>query len=296
MARATRRAPDLARFDGLAIRVRRGMGDRPGERRFPGRPEPAGIELESHSAYTPGDDLRHLDWSAYARLDALLVRRFTAEREVCFELVVDGSASMGVPARDDKFGVARELALVLAYVALSANDAVRVTVLPGARSPVLRQRASVRRVAELLAAAAPAGALALGAALEEAARALRRPHAFLVVSDLMADAAEVGRGVLALRARGHEVTLLHVIARGELEPEREFRQGVLHDVESGETHPLVLTDAVRLRYRALLDAHLAALEDLAERTGSLYARLATDAPLDEFVTGTLARRGLITRR
>src|SRR2546425_8890831 len=113
---------DLSPYEGLALHVRRGMGERAGDRRFPGRPQPSGIELEAYSAYAPGDDLRHLDWNAYGRLDTLLVRRFTAEREVLFHLLVDGSASMGVPARDRKFAVASELALALAYVALSAND------------------------------------------------------------------------------------------------------------------------------------------------------------------------------
>jgi len=68
---------DLGYLSGLALHVHRGMGERPGDRRFPGRPQPAGIELEAHSPYAPGDDLRHLDWNAVGRLDALLVRRFT---------------------------------------------------------------------------------------------------------------------------------------------------------------------------------------------------------------------------
>ena len=58
---------DLTPYDGLALHVRRGMGERTGDRRFPGRPEASGIELESYSAYAPGDDLRHLDWNAYGR-------------------------------------------------------------------------------------------------------------------------------------------------------------------------------------------------------------------------------------
>src|SRR5439155_1130393 len=93
---------DLEYLERLTLRVRRGMGDRPGDRRFPGRPEPAGIELEAYAAYVPGDDLRHLDWNAVGRLDALLVRRFTAERELVVHLLVDASASMAVPARDGK--------------------------------------------------------------------------------------------------------------------------------------------------------------------------------------------------
>ena len=139
----------------LSLRLRRGMGDRPGDRRFPGRPQAAGIEIEAHSAYVPGDDLRHLDWNAVGRLDTLLVRRFTAEREVVVHLLVDASASMAVPARDGKLALARELALALAYVALGANDAVRIAVLPGDGatrvSPLLRQRGSLGRAAALLA-------------------------------------------------------------------------------------------------------------------------------------------------
>jgi uncharacterized protein (DUF58 family) len=90
----------LHHFDGLALHVRRGMGERPGERRFPGRPQASGIELESYSDYTPGDDLRHLDWNAVGRLDTLLIKRFTAEREVVFHLLLDASASMDAPPSD----------------------------------------------------------------------------------------------------------------------------------------------------------------------------------------------------
>src|SRR5207244_4799115 len=112
---------DLWPYDGLALHVRRGMGERAGDRRFPGRPQPSGIELEAYSAYAPGDDLRHLDWNAYGRLDTLLVRRFTAEREVLFHLLLDCSASMGVPVRDGKLAAACELALALAAIALAGN-------------------------------------------------------------------------------------------------------------------------------------------------------------------------------
>jgi len=284
----------------LSLRVRRGMGDRPGDRRFPGRPEPAGIELEAYGAYVPGDDLRHLDWNAVARLDTLLVRRFTAERELVVHLLLDASASMAVPARDGKLAVARELALALAYVALGANDAVRIAVLSGDGatrvSPLLRQRGSLARAAALLAAVAPGGRLGLGAALETYAREHARPGLAILVSDLMMERAQVERGVLALRARRSEVLLLHVIGAGELDPGREFTRGVLTDVETGATHPIVLTPAARARYRELLAEHLGALAALAERTGAVYARLATDASVREFLSVELPRLGVLGRR
>ena len=290
----------LARYDGLALRVRRGMGERPGDRRFPGRPQPSGVEIEAYSAYAPGDDLRHLDWNAVGRLDALLVRRFTAEREVLFHILLDCSASMAVPARDNKLAVARRLAMALAYMALATNDALRLALLAGNApprvSPLYRQRPSAARVAEFLAGAAALGSLALGATLEDYARRHPQPGTAFLVSDLMMAPAEVERGVQALRARGYEVHLLHVIGRGELEPERDFTRALLTDVESGAVHPVTLTPAARTQYQALLEAHLGALGALADRTRTTYARLVSDGDVGAFVTIELARRGLVGRR
>jgi uncharacterized protein (DUF58 family) len=290
----------LERFEGLALHVRRGIGERPGERRFPGRPQASGVEVESYSAYAPGDDLRHLDWNALGRLDTLLVRRFTAEREVLFHLLLDGSASMNAPPADGKLAGACELALTLAYIGLAASDAVRITVLGGAgeapSSPVYRQRRSVLAAAALLGEAAVAGTLALGAALEGYAR--RHPEAgvALVISDFMIDPFEVERGILALQARRFEVHLLHVIGRSELDPAGSFTRGVLVDVESGATHPMVVTTAVAARYQAVLARHLAALGAVAERTRCPYARFVAGGDLAAFVTGDLAASGLVRRR
>ena len=289
----------LGRYDGLTLDVRHGMGTRTGDRRFPGHPQPSGIELEAYAAYAPGDDLRHLDWNAVGRLDALLVRRFTAEREVVVHVLLDCSASMDVPARDGKLATALELAMAIAYVALAANDAVRIALLgDGAPrvSPVLRQRPSATRVAELLSGAAARGATSIGAALEQYARITPQPGAAVVVSDFMTEAEEIERGVQALRARGFEVRLLHVIGAHELDPRREFVRAVLTDVESGATHPMVLTDAALDRYRVLLAAHLAALATIAEHAGTAYARCATGTPVSSFVTTELPRLGILRKR
>lgn len=287
-----------ALYSRLALHVRRGMGARVGERRFPGRPQASGIELEAYRSYTPGDDLRHLDWNALGRFDVLLTRRYVAEREVLFHLLVDCSASMGVPAGDGKLAAARALATALAWVALGSNDAVRATLLAGGREPVVspihRRRASVVGVGELLASATAAGALDLGAALEVYGRRHPAPGAALVISDFMMDPARVERGVLALRARRWEVVLLQVIGPRELEP--DFSGGVLADVESGATHPVLVTATVRRRYQALLADHLAALRAVAERTQAVYARLVAGEPIEEFVSGELGRLGLVRRR
>jgi uncharacterized protein (DUF58 family) len=283
-------------LEGLTLVVRRGMGERPGERRVPGRPQRAGVEVEGHAAYAAGDDLRHLDWGALARLDVPLVRRYTAERELVLHLLLDASASLATPPR--RAARAVELAAALARLALAAGDAVRLAVLGGAAaarpSPVVRTRSALPRVAARLAAVRPAGALDLGDALGAYARTQPQPGAAVVVSDLLDAPETIARGVAALRARGFAVVLLQVLAREELEP--PFTGGLLLDAESGATHRVALTDAVRARYRALLDAHQAALADVAAAAGAFLATLVDDVPLERFFTGELARRGLVRRR
>jgi len=218
---------------------------------------------------------------------------------VLVHLLVDCSASMAVPARDGKLAVARELATALAQIALAGNDAVRVTLLDGNGDPrgtPVHRGPVLQRVVEFLATAEPRGALALGGALTEHARRHPRPGVALVVSDFMTDPAELEPGLAALRERRYGIVLLHVLGAGEIDPGREFRHGVLRDVESGAIHPIALTRAVRERYAALLAAHLAALEAMATHVQATYARMSTASGVHELVTGDLARLGVVGRR
>jgi uncharacterized protein (DUF58 family) len=289
----------LARFHGLTLRGHGGAGDRPGQQRVPRRVDLPGLEVETYRPYAPGDDPRHLDWNALGRLDTLLVRGYTAEREVGFHLLLDASASMSVPG-EDKLAAARELAMALAFIALAANDGVRTAVMLAdgrARvSPLHRHRSAAARVAEELEAARGGGALGLGAALDAYAARHAGPGVAVVLSDLMSEVEDIERGVLALRARRFAVVLAHVVAPAELDPQRGLRHGVLRDAESGAEHAIRLTRAAVAEYRVVVEAHLAALRALADRTRSLYARLVAGSNVGDFVTGELARLGLVRRR
>lgn len=139
--------PDfLRRLDGLVLGVQRSRTVREG-RRMLGRVQGLGIEPESFKEYTEGDDLRFLDWNAFARLDDLTIRTFRAEREIEVSILVDASASMGLPREDDKLGFALALAASLAYVAMASNDAVRLGAFTAARdgTPRLETSALHRR-------------------------------------------------------------------------------------------------------------------------------------------------------
>src|SRR5207248_129157 len=119
----------LSKLDRISLVIGRDlvsglMGEHRAQRRT------SGIEFVDYRPYSPGDDLRSVDWNAYARLGTLYVRQDQAEHDTMLYLLVDGSPSMDF-GQPTKFLAARRIAAALGYVALSHLDSV-IVASPGA--------------------------------------------------------------------------------------------------------------------------------------------------------------------
>src|SRR4051794_12012578 len=116
--------PVLRKLERLRLSAQHSVTQRPGNTRVARATQASGLELANHKAYAPGDDLRHLDWNAYGRLDERLIKTFQAEREAPVHLLIDASASMAVPVEDGKFAFAAGLVAGLGYIALRHSNPV----------------------------------------------------------------------------------------------------------------------------------------------------------------------------
>ncbi|HVG94337.1 MAG TPA: DUF58 domain-containing protein [Planctomycetota bacterium] len=240
-------AADVRRLDRLALRTRRrARGDLPGERRS--RRIGSGGEFADHRAYAPGDDLRYVDWHAYARLGQLVVKRFEAVDSVRVLLCVDRSASMaGAKSRD-----ARRIAAALAHVALRRRDTVTFAWLPSIpdRPPVdvFRDPARIEALFDALALAPDAGPTRHAPDLDRVMAAAPRPGPAVLVSDFF-DPAGAVRGLSRLRAGGFETTAVHLLDPSDAElPVGESVRCT--DRETGETLDLDVTPEVAEGVRA----------------------------------------------
>jgi uncharacterized protein (DUF58 family) len=149
--------PDLlAQLERLELVTRKVFrGRMKGERRSKRKGQ--SVEFADFRAYTPGDDLRSIDWNLYARLDKLIVKLFLEEEDLHFYVLIDESHSMdfGEPTKLD---YAKQLAAALGFIGLVRTDRVRIETLgQGLREhgPVLRGRKSVWRMLDFLNAIAP---------------------------------------------------------------------------------------------------------------------------------------------
>lgn len=286
-------------------------GKLPGERRSKRRGQ--SVEFDDFREYVRGDDLRHIDWNVYARLERLFLKLFLEEEDLALHVAVDCSRSMEA-GRPPKIDLARRLAVAIAYVGLCNQDRVGVWALgvPG-RPPLLRTapmrgRGGVNRVLEFLyrQAAAPAGDVTsnrpeLVPALMRLARARVGKGVLVVISDFLTDE-DLTPALNALafaRGGGFDTMLVQVLSPGEIDPATEAEAGLLGDVmltdvESGRTAEVTISPAVIALYRKRIEAHNRLLAKLASSRGIGYVQLPSDAQARDVLTGTLRRRGVLS--
>ncbi len=285
----------LSQLEALRVRTRKEfLGSHPGSYSSPRRG--TSLEFADYRRYTPGDDLRYLDWGIYARSDRLYVKLFREEVDLFAYVFIDASASMGFPSREEKFLPASHIALALAYVILANHDHVKFHLLqapPGrTASPFYRGRRRITDCAEFVVSAAPGGMLSLAPALAEHLKRMRRPGKAILISDFLMPAPAYQQGLNLLRAFNLDIAAIQVMSRAEVDP--PFSNGHLALVDS-ETHAEIThrwDGAARRNYQSRLAHHNSEVRSFCHQSGIHYSFYVTDRDLGEFIFATLPAIGL----
>jgi uncharacterized protein (DUF58 family) len=248
------------------------------------------LDFAEHRQYQPGDDLRRIDWKAYARTDRFYVKEYEADTNagVLFALDVSGSMDYASGAVN-KFAYARMLVAALAWLTQRQGDRVGLATFGDRLIEMIPP--STRHLQMLfhaLGRAKPTGEGKLPLAIDRVADVATRPGIVVLVTDCYDDPAALGRSVDVLRARGHDVLIFHLLDPAEEDFPFEAA-AVFEDGESGLRLPL-RPDELKERYQSLWRAHRAALEKRFAAGGVDYIPVRTDAPLDRALYAYLDHR------
>jgi uncharacterized protein (DUF58 family) len=179
------------------------------------------IEFAEHKEYAPGDDLRHMDWKAVARVERYYIKRFEDETEMRTFLLVDASASMGYGRKGvTKLAYASYLAAALGYLLAQQGDPAGLVVFDEATRQYLPPRTRGGHVRDLLLALEalyPAGRTQPGRALAHAGELADRRSIIILMSDLLDAPDDLSDRLRQLRSRGHDVALFHLLDPDEVE-------------------------------------------------------------------------------
>jgi len=277
----------LERFALISRRAFRGRVK--GERKSPRKG--SSVEFSDYRAYGVGDDIRYVDWNIYGRLDRLYLKLFVDEEDLCLNLLLDASASMGF-GQPSKLEYGARLAAALGFVGLVNLERVGVAVLRERMaegwSPA-RGRNQVLPLMDFLGHVEPSGRTGLGDGLAQYALRAREAGVAVLISDLM-DPAGYERGLKSLLERRFDVHVIHVLAADEMNPGfgGDLR---LVDAETGEMRDLTLDGEALRGYRQRLREFLERAAQFCRSKEISYYQVVTDTPAEDFVLSQL--KGLL---
>jgi uncharacterized protein (DUF58 family) len=276
----------------VASRVRSGAikGERRSSRRG------SSVEFADYRDYTPGDDLRRLDWNIYARLERPFIKLLEEEEDLAVHLLIDGSHSMNWGEGDEhKFDYARKLSAGLGAIALSSGDVLSIGYLQGGRVAAefgpTRGQAALPRLFGFLEALRPAGQTDLNGSLREFNLKPRRPGLAILISDLLSSSG-YETGLRNFLGRGHEAALVHVLAPDELDPPLAGDLQLV-DSETQQAQDVSLDGGLRERYRVRARAWIESTQKDCHKQGIRYLGLTTDKPWDQALLLEMRRAGVV---
>ena len=241
-------------------------------------------EFAEYRAYSPGDDLRHVDWNVFARTERAYLKRYRGETNSILTVLLDASNSMKFSSHSvSKMDYARFTAASLFYLAIQNqrdaaglivfDDEIRTYIRPSTRQGQLHRLLSGLDQAE------PHARTDFAKPLNHFQQFLRRRGIVVFISDFYDSPENIVRTVEPLRFHGNEVVLFHVLDPKEIKPEvRE--PSTLIDLETQDRIEIT-PEYVRDEYRKKFDAHVEALRDKTRGAGMDYHLLVTDRPLDD---------------
>lgn len=284
----------LAGLEGLQLRARRIVeGYVSGIHR--GAYQGFSIEFAEHREYSPGDDLRYVDWKVFGRTDKFYLKQFEEETNLVCQLLLDTSESMtyrGPDAPLSKLDYARCLAAALAYLVVRRQDAVGLVTFSDQIHALVRAGSNPSHLQQILQVMdqPPAGRkTCTGPIFHELAERFKRRGVVVVLSDFFDDVEKMTAGLKHFRHKRNDVILLHVLDPAELD--FPFQSTTLF--RGLENMPDLLADPRGLRKSYLREfaAFQRRLKQSCRAERIDYVMVRTDRPVDVALRECLGVRG-----
>ena len=250
------------------------------------------VEFTDYREYSPGDDLRHLDWKLLARRDRRYIKRFEDETNLRCHLLVDLSRSMSFGSDGiEKSEYAKTLAASLAYFLFKQRDAVGLITFDEAIDQVLPPRFRPGHFRQLLAGlerSTGGSATDINRPLEQVAATVRKRGLIVLISDLLVPVDSVTQPLSYLRAIGHDVVVMRVLDPGEVD--FSFDQASMFvDLESGK-EIYVDPGSIAKDYRQRFADHRDELSTFCSENGVDFFETSTADPLHKSLMNFLQSR------
>ena len=274
------------------------------------------VEFAQHRQYSPGDDIRHLDWKVYGRTDKLQVKQYQQETNLDLIVMVDSSGSMNYGSRSfaeasgigqhagprgeaswTKFDHATATAAALAYITLHQGDRVGMVVYADEiRSIVNRssQRGTWRQIVDVLSAHPVDKPTATRRVVDQTLGKVSNRCLFAIVSDLFEQPDAIRAALARIKHRGHDCIVLQVLDRAEMA--FDFSDVAPFEGLEGEGILRIDPRALRRDYLNAIGRHVHAIETMPRSFAFDYQQVSTHDWLGPTLSQFIAKRNAMLKR
>jgi len=252
------------------------------------------VEFEEHREYSPGDEIRRIDWKALGKFDRYMIKEYEDETNLRAYLLVDGSASMNYASDGiTKFDYACTLTASLAYLILKQQDAAGVVTFSNKIDSFIPPRSKRDYLSQIIHALenhGPAGQTNVAKILEELAGQIRRRGLIVLISDLLDEPELIIKGLRQFRFKGNDVIVFHLLDQAELD--LPFDGNILfEDLEAANLQVIADPRTIRTTYKVVVQEFIAEMRKQCHDSAIDYQLISTATPLDQALASYLSWRG-----
>ena len=237
-----------------------------------------GLTFKDHRIYSPGDDIRLIDWKVFARTDDLYIKTFEEERNLTAHIIMDASASMGFGKPISKFDYAAMLGVGFAYLAMRENEKFQFSTFAESLD-VFQPRRGMSQLASMvfyLNNTKTKGYSKLLEAMMQYKKLVGSRSLLVLVSDFLVDINEVVESLYTLG--DHEIRVIQILdpIEKDLKYSGDFK---LIDSETQNKLRTYISPRLRVQYQQMLDNHSAKIEETCNKLGYHFFQITTDTPV-----------------
>ena len=240
------------------------------------------VEFSDFREYLPGDDIRRIDWNAYARFDRLFIKLFMEEKEGLYRIYLDGSASMNF-GENSKIVLAKRIAAALSYCILDHSDRVILNFLKGNRCETFKGvtgKQGFSKITDNLSQMVPEGDNDLLKSI--CSQDIKLRGMSVVISDFYTDRLEDVIKYLAHKKQ--EIFLIQILSKEELQPNLSGTLSLI-DSETGKDLKVTGSSSLEKDYASSKDRFLKNIEGLCKKYGAKYVLADTEQGYETVLRG-----------
>lgn len=241
-----------------------------------------GIDIVDLREYYPGDDIKLIDWNAYARTERLYIRRYEEEKNLTTHILVDSSNSMDFGFNIPKFEYAKKLAIGFAYLVTKENEKFALLTYSDRINEIIQPKRGKKhflKTVEYLSLKKSGGKTNIEASMDEYIKYIKSKSLIILISDFIEPIEEIEKGLYKISRFAYDFIVINLLDPVEKDLKELGGNFKLYDMESEMMLKSYISERFRKEYKKRVENHIQNVSRICREVNANFYQFTTDTPI-----------------